>query len=201
MTRSLHAWLLWSLALAGLTVDLATKFAVFRWLEDRGSFEVVPGAFRLIAQFTAEPVPPGWFESLQRLNGETLPRVNRGALFGLGGVFEQYANSFFALVSIVAAVAIIGWSMRNRSRDWGLTAALGLILAGTLGNLFDRVVFGGVRDFLYFYWIEWPVFNVADCCLVVGAGILLLQAAWPANAKPRPAVESERPAEVGSGTG
>jgi lipoprotein signal peptidase len=51
-----------------------------------------------------------------------------------------------------------------------------LILAGTLGNLFDRVVFGGVRDFLYFYWFEWPVFNVADCFLVCGAGLLLLQA-------------------------
>jgi signal peptidase II len=55
-------------------------------------------------------------------------------------------------------------------------AALGLILAGTVGNLYDRLVFHGVRDFLYFYKIEWPVFNVADCCLVVGAGLLLLQA-------------------------
>jgi lipoprotein signal peptidase len=51
-----------------------------------------------------------------------------------------------------------------------------MILAGTLGNLFDRVVFHGVRDFLYFYWFEWPVFNVADCLLVCGAGLLLLQA-------------------------
>ncbi len=57
--------------------------------------------------------------------------------------------------------------------------ALGLILSGTLGNLFDRVVFNGGRDFLYFYWIEWPVFNVADCCLVCGAFLLLAQAFWP----------------------
>ncbi len=55
--------------------------------------------------------------------------------------------------------------------------ALGLILAGTLGNLYDRVVFGGVRNFLYwFYLVDWPVFNFADCCLVCGAGLLLLQA-------------------------
>jgi signal peptidase II len=49
-------------------------------------------------------------------------------------------------------------------------------LAGTLGNLYDRLVFGGVRDFLHFYWFQWPVFNVADCCLVCGAGLLLIQA-------------------------
>jgi lipoprotein signal peptidase len=72
--------------------------------------------------------------------------------------------------------------------------ALGLILGGTVGNLFDRLVFGGVRDFLYFYKIDWPVFNVADCCLVVGAGILLVQAVLfapadeskPAAAQPAP---------------
>ena len=51
-----------------------------------------------------------------------------------------------------------------------------MILAGTLGNFFDRMIFHGVRDFLYFYWFEWPVFNVADCMLVVGEGLLLFQA-------------------------
>jgi lipoprotein signal peptidase len=45
-----------------------------------------------------------------------------------------------------------------------------------MGNLYDRVVFGGVRDFLHFYKFEWPVFNIADCCLVLGAGLLLVQA-------------------------
>ena len=58
-----------------------------------------------------------------------------------------------------------------------MCAALGLILAGTLGNLYDRVVFNGVRDFLHWnYLFDWPVFNVADCCLVCGACLLLLQA-------------------------
>jgi lipoprotein signal peptidase len=79
----------------------------------------------------------------------------------------------------VAALAIGYWSCRpSLARDWYLCAALGLILAGTLGNLYDRLVFGGVRDFLYFKLIEWPVFNLADCFLVCGAGLLLTQAIW-----------------------
>ena len=60
-----------------------------------------------------------------------------------------------------------------------------MILAGTIGNLYDRVVFGGVRDFLMWYAFKWPIFNVADCCLVCGASLLLLQALFvkkPASA-------------------
>lgn len=57
-----------------------------------------------------------------------------------------------------------------------LCIALGLITAGAIGNFYDRIVFGGVRDFLHFYWFEFPVFNVADCGLVVGAGLLFIQA-------------------------
>jgi len=52
---------------------------------------------------------------------------------------------------------------------------------------------------LYFHWIEWPVFNVADCCLVAGAGLLLLQAFWaPAGQRP---TADERAAEGDAGPG
>jgi lipoprotein signal peptidase len=101
----------------------------------------------------------------------------------------------FALVSVAAAAAIALWSLRgSTAKDGLLCVALGLILAGTLGNLFDRVVFHGVRDFLYFYRIEYPVFNVADCFLVGGAGLLLLQAFLaPAEGKvPEPQVAEAR---------
>ena len=71
------------------------------------------------------------------------------------------------------------------ARDRALCGALGLILAGTLGNLYDRLIFDGVRDFLYFHWFEWPVFNLADCCLVCGAFLLLVQAFWSKPVKQR----------------
>ena len=111
-----------------------------------------------------------------------MPHVNNGALFGLGNGFGVTANGFFAIVSSLAAAAIIIWSIRVKlARDVVLFTALGLILGGTLGNLYDRIIFHGVRDFLDFYWFKFPVFNVADCCLVCGAGLLLIQAIWPAR--------------------
>ena len=188
MTRSFRG-LLWTLALAGGLLDLGTKFYVFRWLyhpSGEGSREVVPGAFRLLAQFTDAPPADDWRGTLQAWNSPVRPRVNHGALFGLGTEFQVFANGFFAVVSVAAAGAIAYWSTRPATaKDVPLCAALGLILGGTLGNLFDRVVFGGVRDWLHFYWFEWPVFNLADCCLVCGAGLLLLQAFWsPHRGKP-----------------
>jgi lipoprotein signal peptidase len=109
-------------------------------------------------------------------------------LFSLGGEHKGDANKFFAVVSVLAALGISIWGLRKATgSDRWLCVALGLILGGTVGNLFDRVVFGGVRDFLYFYLIEWPVFNVADCCLVIGASLLLVQAVF--GKKPQPAAQ------------
>lgn len=180
--------MLWTIAILGFAIDLGSKYIVFSWLSNEGrggEHVVIPGAFRLIAQFVADPIETGtWRESLQAYNGPAMPRVNHGALFGLGNTGATTANGMFMVISVVAALAISYWSMRvETARDRLLCAALGLILGGTLGNLYDRAVFHGVRDFLYFHWFEWPVFNFADCCLVCGAGLLLIQAMWPCAAK------------------
>jgi lipoprotein signal peptidase len=179
--------LLWGLALVGTAVDQVTKYGVFRWLcgadhydpgRGLGEYQVLPGAFELLAQFTGDKeTATGVLPTLRTISTDALPRVNHGALFGLGGEYQYLANGVFAVVSVIAALAIAVWSARRATaRDRWLCVALGLILAGTLGNLFDRVVFHGVRDFLNFYLINWPVFNFADCCLVMGAGLLLTQA-------------------------
>lgn len=196
MAERSYRWLLWGLVLLGTGLDQGSKYGVFKWLYNGGkggSCGIVPGAFELLAQYQERPdvsaalsVDRG-LAALQTWSGATLPKVNHGALFGLGGEYETLANGLFALVSIVAALAIAYWSTRPATaRDRFLCAALGLILAGTLGNLYDRLVFNGVRDFLHFHFhsFEWPVFNVADCCLVCGACLLLLQAfcARPASA-------------------
>ena len=164
---------LWTLALAGLAADQASKYSVFSWLapaEDNRCwlFQAAPGhGFALETRY-----------SQRGADGSYTPHVNQGALWGLGREHETLANWGFAAVSLAAAVAIIYWSLKPGAvRDLGVCVALGLILAGTLGNLYDRVVFNGVRDFLHWnYLFDWPVFNIADSCLVCGAGLLLVQA-------------------------
>ncbi len=174
--------LFWSVAMIGLVLDQASKYMVFNELysaRPESKRQLIAGAFELLTRFTNEPeTGQGLLSWLRALNGDKLPFVNTGALFGWGTGWGWDANSFFALVSVAAALAIIYWSTRPQARhDRFLALALGLILAGTLGNLYDRVVFGGVRDFLHWYYlIDWPVFNLADCCLVCGAALLLLQA-------------------------
>ncbi len=185
MSQRSYRWLLWGLALCGAALDQSSKYGVFKWLYDDGERErvVIPGALKLLAQFKEKSATgEGILVGLRTWSGAKLPQVNPGALFGwrLGLNAEEHArkvNSFFAGVSMVAAIAIIYWSTRrSTARDRSLCAALGLIMAGTLGNLYDRIVFDGVRDFLYFHLIDWPVFNIADCCLVCGAFLLLGQA-------------------------
>jgi len=160
-----------------------------------GRYDLVPGWFG----FTAEYMPADKrqpcdcaFSKLQTWSAPLMPRVNHGALFGMGGNHEQTANRIFAAISILAAAGIIVWaSLRGTQVDGWMSAALGLILGGTLGNLYDRIVFTGVRDFLYFYKIRWPVFNVADCCLVCGAIMLLVHAFLFAQPKAEPTISTE----------
>ncbi len=194
-----YRWLTVSLAVVGLTADQASKYGVFRGLYEphahHGQREVVEGWFRLTAEFdrSVSPCDCGFsvLQTWSTRGDPVMPRVNHGALFGFLSQHKGTANQVFAAVSILAAVGIVVWvSRRATAADGWLCAALGLILGGTVGNLYDRVVFNGVRDFLHFYKIDWPVFNVADCCLVVGAGMLLLHA-FLTPSEPKP----EAPAE------
>jgi lipoprotein signal peptidase len=126
---------------------------------------------------------------LRTISGERLPIVNRGALFGIGNAGDGM-NNFFAVVSLLAACFILAWVSRpSVAQDRWLCLALGLVLAGTLGNLYDRLVFGGVRDFLHCYYDThvWPDFNIADCCLVCGAGVLLAHSFFVAEPGATPA--------------
>ncbi len=93
---------------------------------------------------------------------------NTGAAFGL---FPGHTVLFIGTALVVlAGIAWVWWRMRPTS-PW-LVTACGLIAAGALGNLIDRVVFGRVTDF--FDVGIWPVFNVADIALDVGVAIALV---------------------------
>ena len=195
--------LFWTLALVGFTVDQVSKYAVFAWLynDGHGNHSVlVPGTFDLVASYRVPPelipedVP---LRFLRTISGEHWPRVNHGALFGLGGD-TGVGNQVFLVVSLTAAVAISLWTLKSATaRDRYLCCALGLILGGTLGNLYDRLLFGGVRDFFHWHrYIDWPVFNVADVCLVSGAALLVLEAFLRGERVDQPAAASESAAQA-----
>jgi signal peptidase II len=90
---------------------------------------------------------------------------NRGAAFG---IFRNQVPVF--IITAIIAVAMIFFTLRNKKHKALFVFALSLILAGALGNLIDRVRFGYVIDFLDFR--VWPVFNVADSAITIGAVIL-----------------------------
>ena len=101
--------------------------------------------------------------------------INHGALFGIG----QGLVPLFAAISFVAVGGISFWVFRGGALDdLLLTIALGMILAGILGNLYDRLGFwgqSGVRDWILcrYQTFTWPNFNIADSLLVCGAGLLI----------------------------
>ena len=94
--------------------------------------------------------------------------TNTGAAFGL---FKEWGN-VLAIVSIVTIVAIIVYYGNLSARPWQLTLALGMQLGGAIGNLIDRLVFGAVTSFVDMH--VWPVFSVADACIVVGVVTLAI---------------------------
>jgi len=116
--------------------------------------------------------------------------LNEGALFGMG----QGMGAVFATVSVAAIVGILFLVSRPATRsDRWLLMALGLIVGGIVGNLYDRLGLPGlawhaplerlgqpvmaVRDWIHFTIpgvLDWPIFNLADSWLVIGAGMLLV---------------------------
>ena len=91
---------------------------------------------------------------------------NSGAAFG----FAPAGATFFLIASVLVATGLIVYIARNPGTPW-TDGVLGLILGGTLGNGFDRIVHGSVTDFIDFHF--WPVFNLADSAISVGVVLLI----------------------------
>jgi signal peptidase II len=117
--------------------------------------------------------------------GETVPVLpffnlvmvwNPGVSYGLFPAHGPLGTALLALFS-VAAVLGLGWWLWGAHRAV-LAAGLGLVIGGAVGNLIDRLVYGRVADFFHFYFrgYDWYVFNIADCAITVGVGVLLYDA-------------------------
>ncbi len=126
-----------------LAADRLTKYAAFTYLKDAKPISVIKGVF-----------------SLQYLE-------NRGAAFGI----FQNQRFFLLLISaiILAAIAVIYIKIPFKKKYMPLNVIAVMVAAGAAGNMIDRIAKGYVVDFFYFELIDFPIFNLADCYVVVAA--------------------------------
>jgi signal peptidase II len=166
--------LFWSIALAGAGFDLWTKSYFFARIgepRDRPPLTVIRNVLDLQTSY------------------------NTGALWGfMRGV--PNSSLIFAVLSILAAVGICYLLfVLGAAADRRLTIALGLIMAGALGNCYDRLALGHVRDFVHLHVdainFDCAIFNFADNMLVIGAVALVLLALRPDSGEALEATKAE----------
>ncbi len=97
---------------------------------------------------------------------------NDGGAWGMLGGYTWALVSITIVIMLVCVTLLLKYGVKDKLMFWAIV----LVLAGGVGNMIDRVFRGGnVIDFLHFeFWPSFPVFNVADCAIVIGAGLLLL---------------------------
>ena len=129
-------------------LDQWTKQLAVKYLQDQEAYPILKGIFEL-----------------QYLE-------NRGAAFGM----LQGQQTFFLLIALAVFAGVVYCLAKLPAEGKFLPArmTLTLISAGAAGNLIDRMGQHYVVDFLYFKLIDFPIFNVADCYVCVGTGLLLL---------------------------
>lgn len=189
--RSARAWaLLICVTGAALAIDLASKSLAFRYLA--GSPVVVERA-AVFRQSATDPRSVGALIPVHR-PVTVVPRIldlslvlNPGAVFGVGPGQRMFFVVFTGTALVFGLYMFARWT---KAGDRAAHAAIGLLLAGGLGNLYDRLQYGCVRDFLHplpgvrfpFGWRPlgengevWPyVSNLADLFLIIGIGLLLV---------------------------
>jgi signal peptidase II len=99
---------------------------------------------------------------------------NRGISFGLFHTGSEAARWVLTLVAVAITAGLIWWLRGVRNAR--LAVAIGLVIGGAVGNVIDRVRLGAIADFLSFHaaGFYWPAFNVADSCITIGVGLILI---------------------------
>jgi signal peptidase II len=97
---------------------------------------------------------------------------NRGAAFGI----LEGQQWFFIVITVIVVAGIVWYLNKARKTRKLLPTALALVLGGAVGNFLDRILNGEVVDFLMFNFgsYTFPIFNVADSCIVIGVGLIIL---------------------------
>lgn len=146
-----------AIAAAIFALDRVTKMWIESTVSLWDSYHVIPGFFNIVHT------------------------KNKGAAFGM---FAESDSPFRTVLLIAVSVSVLLFILYVLFRPGkagfsasGLTTiGLALVMGGALGNIYDRVIYGEVTDFLEFYWGTWrfAAFNIADSAISIGAGLLIL---------------------------
>ena len=145
------------LALLVVLLDRWTKRLVAARIGMYAHIQIIPGFFRLTHT------------------------ENTGAAFSLFADSPSHWKTVLLIGFSMVAMVIVSVLLWKQTRTLTITGiALSLILGGAVGNLWDRLASGRVVDFLLFYvkQYQWPVFNLADSAIVVGAALLVIEILW-----------------------
>ncbi len=110
---------------------------------------------------------------------------NRGAAFSFLADAGGWQHWLFIVLACMVSVGL-AIALRHTARsDWRNALPFAMVISGALGNVIDRVRFGYVVDFVQWYWrdFHWPVFNLADSCIVVGATLMVITSLFQSKAK------------------
>lgn len=141
----MHIFLYLLLSVSMIVLDQVSKNWAITTLAKNGPIEWIPGVFSF--HYTE----------------------NRGVAFSM----LQGQRWVFIPISILMTAFLLVMLFRSPMRQSKLfSISTSLVIAGAIGNLIDRIALGFVIDFLYFSLIDFPIFNIADCCVVIGAILL-----------------------------
>ena len=143
-------WLV--LALFVLLIDQVTKTLAITYLQFGVANELMPGISLTLAH-------------------------NTGAAFSLFNQGNGWQIIFFTVLAIIVSIYLTIWLIRSKKEESLVRISICLILGGTLGNMFDRIYYGYVIDFISVYYKSyyWPIFNIADSSISIGAGVMLYE--------------------------
>jgi signal peptidase II len=163
MTKNFNRILYLLIALIVIALDRWSKHLVASRIRLYSHIQVIPGFFRITHT------------------------ENTGAAFSLfADSAAPWKTALLISFSAVALLVVVALLWKNHQAHIATGVGLSLIMGGAVGNLWDRIVRGRVVDFLLLYvkQYQWPVFNLADSAIVIGAGILVIEVLFARSPQP-----------------
>ncbi len=167
-------WIFWT-AFAVLLLDQASKYAVFYGhVIGKLGYTGAPSDLAALKQFLVSVAARNSIPADGKFVVLSFT-ANDAALFGIGNG-TQWAARLLASMTAVFLFLLLFFAIRNHKKMSRLSAfTYGLLIGGSIGNLYDRIAFGYVRDMIYAKFIDFPIFNIADSAICIAIALIVIE--------------------------